>query len=77
MVTIARNRWRSDRYVMLYLGVRHLGLGPVLMHPFTTRIVRRGAEFIGALSHVGNPTSDHDSKYVRARREYILLRRDL
>lgn len=77
LATLARHRWRSDRYVLLYLGARHPGLGSALMHSFSAEMVRRRAAVIGALSHVNKPTGGYAANQVRARNDYLLLRREL
>ncbi|QTE28511.1 hypothetical protein [Pengzhenrongella sicca] len=77
LATLARHRWRSDRYVLLYLGARHPGLGSALMHSFSLEMVRRRAAVIGALSHVTKPTAGYAAAQVRARSDYLLLRREL
>ncbi|WP_407343230.1 hypothetical protein [Pengzhenrongella phosphoraccumulans] len=77
LATVARHRWRSDRYVLLYLGARHPGLGSALMHSFSVEMVRRRATVIGALSHVDNPTGGYAAAHIRARNDYVLLRREL
>ena len=77
LATLARHRWRSNRYVLLYLGARHPGLGAALMHSFSAEMVRRRAEVIGALSHEHKPTGRYADAHVRTRTDYVLLRRDL
>lgn len=77
LAALARHRWRSDRYVLLYLGARHPGLGSALMHSFSAEMVRRRAAVIGALSHVDKPTAGYAAKQVRARTDHVLLRREL
>jgi hypothetical protein len=77
LATVARHRWRSDRYILLYLGVRHPGLGRALMQSFSAEMIRRRAEVVGALTHITKHSGGYAPDQIRTRNEYLLLRRDL
>jgi hypothetical protein len=47
------------------------------MHSFSVEMVRRRAAVIGALSHTTKPTRGYAANQIRARNDYLLLRRDL
>ncbi len=77
VASLLRHRRRSDRYVLLYLGVRHPGLGSALMRSFGAEIVRRRAELVGALTHVTKASGGYAADLIRHRNDYLLLARDL
>lgn len=79
LLTLLRHRYRSPRYVLLYLGAqaRYPGLGAAMTAAFVGRVVRRGAAAVGALIHQGTITERYAAELVTARSEYVLLRRDL
>ena len=63
--------------MLLYLGVRHPGLGSALMRSFGAEIVRRRAELVGALTHVTKASGGYAADLIRHRNDYLLLARDL
>jgi hypothetical protein len=75
--TLARNRRRSERYVLAYLGARTPGVGSALMQGFVAELVRRRSAPVGSLTHVGVSSEGYAAQFVRARNEYVLLARDL
>ena len=75
--TLARNKRRSDRYVLAYLGARIPGLGSALMQGLVAELAARRAAPIGSLTHVGVSSEGYGAEFVRTRNEYVLLARDL
>lgn len=79
LLALARHRWRSDRYVLLYLGAKpgYGGLGAAMTGLLAREVVRRNAGAVGALIHEGKATERYAPDLVGARNTYALLRKQL
>ncbi len=79
LLTVARHRRRSGRYVLAYLGARpeYKGLGAAMTGMVIREVVRRGAGAVGTLIHEDGPTTRWAPELVGARNTYVLLRKRL
>lgn len=75
ILRILKRRCRSERYLILYLGVAdgHLGLGTALSYPIYEEIRRRKAKAVGALIHQGTITSAYGIDLQADRHYYGLF----
>jgi GNAT superfamily N-acetyltransferase len=79
LLTVARHRRRSDRYVLAYLGAKpeYQGLGAAMTGILVREVQLRNAGAVGTLIHEGGPTTRWAPELVGARNTYVLLRKEL
>ena len=76
---LLKNRFRSDNYVLLYMGVdeNHLGLGSAISQVIFKELCRKKASSVGALIKKGKVTEKYIDSKVLKKREYVLFEKEL
>lgn len=79
LLTIARHRRHTDRYILAYLGAKpeFKGLGAAMTGIVLREVRRRNAGAVGMLIREGGTAARWAPELVGARNSYVLLRKEL
>ncbi len=72
-------RFRSRRYVIMYMGVRksHQGLGKAMVRSLVAGNLWKNSTYIGALIAEGKVTESYTKDNIISKSNYVLLRKEL